>query len=315
MFTRRRLIGSAVGAGLAVGFGREGLTQATPTSANPGAALSTGFDYPQVVARFTPDGYDLSEPVPAGRVVVTMSDLPPDMMTLFSPFRLAPGDTIEDFIAETVPTQFSGPAGMPVHERATWPGGEYGFPDQLPPGAGVQGAAKPGIVLTLEPGTWYSLDALRPELPPQPFEVVGEAPSYDAEPTADATIEMADFRYILPESFEPGEQVWKIANTGEQWHDIHILAVPEGPSDDEVLAAIERQALDPEASPAPGEIDVNNEVFPVFGICGLSGGQAAWKTVTIEAGRYLITTWAGDSTTGTPQLTLGMMAIFTVGGA
>jgi hypothetical protein len=312
MFTRRRLIGSAVGAGLAIGLGREGLTQVTPTSATPGAALPTAFDYPEVVARFTADGYDLSQPVPAGRVVVMTTDLPADAMTLFSPFKLAPGDTIEDFIAETAPTQFSGPAGMPVHERATWPGGEYGFPDQLPPGVGEQGSPQPGIVLTLEPGTWYATDALRPELPPQPIEVVGEIPTYDAEPTAAATIEMVDFGYVLPDRFAPGDQVWKITNSGAQWHDIHILTVPEGPSDEEVLAAVEQQATNPEASPAPGQINISTDIAGVFGICGLSGGQTVWKPVSIKAGRYLITTWAGDSTTGTPQLAHGMIAIFTV---
>jgi hypothetical protein len=67
------------------------------------------------------------------------------------------------------------------------------------------------------------------------FEVVaGE--NTTAAPTADATVELLDFSYKLPENIKAGKQRWAVVNRGAQLRAINLMKLVEGKTLDDVIA-------------------------------------------------------------------------------
>jgi hypothetical protein len=269
----------------------------TPGGAAPQSALAH-LGYPELHVTVTSEGLDAPTEVPAGRVLLTVENTR-ETATIVAPIRLAEGDTIEAVVASAEGTGSGNDALVPYND-ATWAGGAPAMP----------GETFPGMVINLTPGTWYILDASDLRATPPSFTVTGNAaPDTSDLPAAAVSIEMTDFQFVMPDRIEAGTHVWKFTNSGEQLHDIHVLQVPAGTTPDEVLTALTR----PEgANPAPGTLMINETMIPMFGFGIMSADQTTWTDVTIESGTYVIVTWMSDEVTGVPQLTLGMLSVFTV---
>lgn len=275
------------------------LARQNPATSPAAEGALAELGYPELRVRVTSDGLELPGEIPAGRVLLTVENTR-DVATVVAPIRLADGDSIEDVAAAARGVE--GNDALVPYRNAVWAGGEPALP----------GETTSGMVVTLTPGPWYVLDLSDLGAIPPTLTVTGDIPSDPGEvPNTAVSVEMTDFQFILPDRIEAGTHVWRFANIGEQLHDIHVLKVPDGTDPDDVLRALTR----PEgAEPQPGELVVNETMIPMFGFGIMSGGQTIWTDVSIEPGTYVIVTWMDDEVTGAPQLTLGMVSVFTVVG-
>jgi hypothetical protein len=213
----------------------------------------------------------------------------------------AEGDTGDDLAYRGTPVSGNNTGGTAALDNAVWAGGEY-FSG---------GGSTTGIILTLTSGEWFVLDLMNPGAVPVGFTASGpDYPDYGPIPGVAAEIEMVDFQFRLPDRVDAGKQLWNVWNSGDQVHDIHVIAAPEGTEAQEIIDALYPPAG---AIPEPDGFDPNTDMVPRFGIATISSGQAIWKEVTLEPGTYAITTWASDKESGVPQLALGMISVFAVG--
>jgi len=271
---------------------------ASPDGASSSRALAD-LGYPELRVRVTPDGVEAPDDVPAGRVLLVIENTD-DALAFVSAIKMVEGESMEDLLAAAEPETRDGSGILPELQDVTWAGGDYAPP----------GETSTGVVLDLTPGTWYAYDAAGADQTPPSFTVTGDyAPDNGEILGTAAFIEMVDFQFIVPDGIKAGTQIWKVTNSGEQLHDIHVLRAPDGTTPDEIL-----QALFPteEATAEPGMLDPNEDIVSQFGIGTISTGQTVWKEITIEPGTYVVATWASEELTGTPQLALGMLSVFTV---
>jgi hypothetical protein len=106
-----------------------------------------------------------------------------------------------------------------------------------------------------------------------PITVAGDAGAQD-EPAADLHVSMADFVYGLPDRVAAGEQVWRITNTGGQWHELAIAPVEAGTTVEDVLAWL-----------AEGGEFAQSQL-PV--LMPMDAGQTVWLDVNLAPGTYAV---------------------------
>lgn len=130
------------------------------------------------------------------------------------------------------------------------------------------------------------------------FEVVtGE--NKTAAPTADATVELLDFSYRLPENIKAGKQLWSVVNRGTQLHEINLMKLAEGKTLDDVMAWMMQPA-----GPPP--------FLNVGGFQGINPSATGWMELDLTAGQYIAICHIPDPATGKPHEALGMVLPFTV---
>lgn len=120
-----------------------------------------------------------------------------------------------------------------------------------------------------------------------------------AEPKADRTVTLKDFRFDLPLTVKAGAQTWKIVNDGPQPHEIIMLRLNAGKTMDDVMAWAQDQTTAPPFA-------------MIGGMQGLTPGQAGWLTLDLKPGSYIAACDIPDPTTGKPHSELGMLMPFTV---
>ncbi|MEZ4737057.1 MAG: hypothetical protein R3E79_59015 [Caldilineaceae bacterium] len=130
------------------------------------------------------------------------------------------------------------------------------------------------------------------------FEVVtGE--NKTAAPTADATVELLDFSYRLPENIKAGKQLWSVVNRGTQLHEINLMKLAEGKTLDDVMAWMMQPA-----GPPP--------FLNVGGFQGINPSATGWMELDLAAGQYIAICHIPDPATGKAHEELGMVLPFTV---
>lgn len=175
------------------------------------------------------------------------------------------------------------------------------------PGVTAPGATSPAVTVDLAPGQYVILDFLPDEAGVPglakgmvaPFEVAAtETQTAVATPQAAETIQLADFRFEMPESLPTG-QVWQISNNGPQPHEMAIIRLAEGKSLNDVTAFLQA----PEGAP-PFE--------DAGGVQGINPGKTAWLNADFEPGTYVALCFIPDPATGKDHASLGMVQQFTI---
>ena len=163
------------------------------------------------------------------------------------------------------------------------------------------------IGINVEPGSYvFTANVGSGEGPPalvsKPLEVTSSSNPTPA-PEVDLTVNMVDFAFTFPDKVKAGEQVWEVANRGEQLHHISLSKIKEGKTMDDVMAWIETQG---EGEPAADE---------VLHLSPTSPGSSNYVSVNLEPGAYLALCFIPDHEeegTGQPHFALGMIETFTV---
>ena len=179
----------------------------------------------------------------------------------------------------------------PVPEGVVFKGG----PNAASPG----GTAEATVDLT--PGR-YAVICLIPSADGKPHvakgmarEVVvipGDNQAVLPEPTI--TMRLVDYAFQPTPALAPGQQVIRIENTGNQWHELVLVRLEPGKSAPDLPAWIEKMEGPPPAT-------VLNGVGP------LGPGEANVVSVNLEAGEYALYCFLPDRNDGKPHLVHGMM--------
>lgn len=142
--------------------------------------------------------------------------------------------------------------------------------------------------------------------PDEATEEAGDPPSNAAPLTA--TIVMTDGGFEIPDSFESGLQTWEIVNQGQAPHALIVVAIPDGTTVDQLLAA-----LFPGPDSAAATFDTS-AMINVGGLGPLAPGLSAGATFDLTAGTYAMFSALPDPVTGEPDGAQGLLTVFVVGG-
>jgi len=183
---------------------------------------------------------------------------------------------------------------------------------------GGPGLAAPGsmseAVLTLKEGQ-YMLGCFVEGLDHLPHLAKGmalplkvTAPVEVAAPAlqVNGTINMVDFNYELPATLPLGRSMWRITNTGAQFHEISIWQLMPGKTLDDFKKFFDAPPTGASSGPPPA--------LPMGGMQALTRGNEGILPLDLKAGEYVATCLVPDQSkaNGDSHLHLGMIKGFSV---
>lgn len=154
-----------------------------------------------------------------------------------------------------------------------------------------------------------------------PITITDAPATQPAAPTADVSVELADFTFAnLPSTIKAGQQTWAITNKGAQLHELALYKLAPGFTIDQLIAIVSG----PEATPMPGMAATPPAAAPaaaspagappfvgIGGFAPVSPGHGGWLEINYEAGDYAALCFVPDIKTGKPHFMLGMKMAFT----
>jgi hypothetical protein len=186
--------------------------------------------------------------------------------------------------------------------------------------------AEPGqvgnVVLDLTPGEWllaflgYDEETDSTTSAFESLLVTGEMPQM-SDPEGVPVVYLVDFAFVVPSGLQAGRQVVKVHSSG-QGHHLVVFGVPEGTTEEDVLALFNQDQQDqatPDAGAAPVEAGLDfSDVVEVGYSSILSSGQANWIELDLTPGTYVAICFM-PTPDGIPHVMLGMIDLFTVADA
>jgi hypothetical protein len=189
-----------------------------------------------------------------------------------------------------------------------------GLPDWPEPGksrTGVVDLPKAGRYLVIDPISSRAVSIVH----------VTGTPAPASNPTPDATVTLQEMSVALPGTTMPGKGVWQIENKGSFSHEMAILAVPDGTTNDVfgdyvtwAFSMPEDATPDPAATPPGGlPIDILANYAPVAAMSILHPGGTSWVDIDLPTGTYAaLCAVPGPTDDVPPHAMMGMHAVFTV---
>ena len=130
-------------------------------------------------------------------------------------------------------------------------------------------------------------------------------------PAPTGEVDLLNFAFRLPQSFNAGQNELLVTNPSDQQHEMAIAKVADGHSIDDVVAFFQDQ------SQPKTQMDIVAQ-FPspyldgTGGLSSLAPGQTAVVNLDLTPGSYVMVCFIRDSETGLPHVGLGMIAGFNV---
>lgn len=124
-----------------------------------------------------------------------------------------------------------------------------------------------------------------------------------AEPQDNGVVILRDFGIDLPgdSPFSSGPVTWKVWNHGGQPHELTLLKLAAGKTENDALAYLQQQNP---AGPPP--------FSDAGGMAALGLDKSGWVTLSLDAGSYIALCFVTDPASGKPHFMLGMSRSFTV---
>ena len=288
---RRHFLQRSVALSLTVALGPNLAPRAFAQEATPGSGFA-GLDLPEVVVTIDDAGFTLPADVIAGRTLMTVRNTG-TMDVHFFATRI-PDEVSDAQLAAEM--QSESEADPPWFDMTTLP--FLGNPDWPAVGGQAQG------VVELLAGRWIFIDPLGGR--DVAILVVAEGtPTLAAEPEADVAITMQEMSFSgLDARLPAGPQVWKITNSGALEHEIAILPVPDGTTNQDVIDLIGEMLM---GSAPP-------ETFAPAGGQGIASKcVSSWQAWDLQTGTYAavcMTPMPGEGFE--PHAMEGMVQVFTV---
>jgi hypothetical protein len=262
-------------------------------SAAEDATPEASSDYPTLEIILKDDGFDIVQPLVAGRYQVTVSNTGTSSDSHFALGKLPDGITVDQY------REWLDGRGEPTDALAFEEIGFVGVPDWPKPGGSVSG------VIDLVPGMYFLFDPFDA----RGFQTVmvnGEFELGD-EPASDLTVTLKEMEIDLPESAFTSEPVrWKIENTGSMSHEVAVIPIPPDFTEEHLHMLFE---LPEDATPPPGVPEFVYQPIAAIGI--LAGQHTSWLDVQLPPGKYLAACMLPFST-GYPHAIDGMYRFFDV---
>jgi hypothetical protein len=278
-----------------------------------------GLGLPTIDVTVTADSFEgVPDTLPAGRYLLNAAaeDVPEGGAVAF----LRPyGMSAEEFflvLGGPPPVEGTPAAGAsPVAEGGEEGGEEEGplptFIYQSTFAGGVLAApGMPGMaVIDLTEGEWivWGDDPGAAQMPVV-VTVTGEFPADTSEPEADLMAMLIDFEIMLEGNMVAGEHILRVENQGAQPHFLELTMVPEGTTDEDLMALIDSfMTGTPTAGTLTEEEFQQGTYTPTQSI-----GTVTWTKVTLEAGTYAAMCWFPRAGVGDPHAFHGMHMVFEV---
>jgi hypothetical protein len=285
---RRRFI--ARSAGVAAALAMSWISRENLATKDASAAAT---DLPELALTLTDTGFEIAQPLQAGRYHVTVSNTGTSAESHFGLGKVP--DTVTDA------------------QYQAWLEGEgedtdalsfddiefVGVPDWPKPGGHVTG------VIDLAPGRYFLFD---------PFDargyrtimVEGELLT-GAEPTADLTVTLREMEIVLPDTAFTTKAVrWKIENAGGMSHEVAVIPLSPDFTEEDLKVLM---ALPEDATPPPGAPEFVYQPIAAIGI--LAKQHTSWLDVQLKPGHYLAACMLPFGT-GYPHAIDGMYRFFDV---
>jgi len=178
---------------------------------------------------------------------------------------------------------------------------EAGGPNAPSPGGSIDAS------LNLAPGTYMIVCFVDiPDGVPHfmkgmthPLTVLPATATAGAEPTADMTVELADYSFVPPTTITSGKHTFKVVNKGPQVHELELIRLAPGKTVKDVAAWIAKAD-----GPPPAEA--------LGGISGMHSGMTEYFTADLTPGNYAMLCFIPDAKDNKPHLAHGMVKEFAV---
>lgn len=140
----------------------------------------------------------------------------------------------------------------------------------------------------------------------QPLRVTAPTAAAVPAPQVNGTINLVDFTFEMPAPLPLGKSMWRITNTGAQFHEIALWQLLPGKTVDDMKAFFGAPPTAPPSGPPPA--------LPVGGMQALTRGNEGILPLDLKAGDYVATCLVPDQSkpNGASHLSLGMIKGFTV---
>ena len=266
---------------------QDGTPVAEPAAVPIQPASDATLGYPALTIIATDTGFVVPEGITAGRYYETHRNAGTFWSHFFT--MRVPDDVTDEELA----------ASMQTEEDPAWlfEADVVGNADQTLPGM------ENHAIVDLAAGRYILLDPIRGLVG---NFTVAEATSTEtpADPAADFDVVMKEMVFEgLDDSVPAGQTIWKVTNTGAVWHEAVIVRVPEGTTEESMLAE-----ANSEPDEGPDEEFVNSLVQ---GSAVISPGNTTWMIVDLEPGTYaVICTFPSDD--GRVHAMDGMLKVITV---
>jgi hypothetical protein len=259
------------------------------TAANTGAPSIAGANL--VTVRTSDYAFDAPDTIPAGLTTIRLEAGGQELhhATLL---RLDAGKTFDDLM-QVLQQPGGGPPPVWIHE--------VGGPNPPRPGGTAE------TTQLLEPGS-YAIICMIPSPDGTPHAakgmvrrlVVVPAPGpAAAEPVADVTMRLDDYRFTLSAPLTAGQRLIRVENDAAQPHEVLLVRLAPGKTPLDVAAWAEK----PEGPP-PGE--------PLGGVAGMQKGTVAFFPANLTPGEYGLICFIPDAKDGKPHFVHGMVQQFRV---
>jgi plastocyanin len=274
---------------------------ATPSAAE---SLLTSLGYPELHVKVTDTAIEAPSEVPAGLTLLTVENSSKEDTGIFL-VAPPPGMSMADFRATAEATPLPGATPGPEEEFPSW------FYDAvLSGGPSVAAGGRGQAIIDLQAGDWAV--ASEGDQEPSALTVTeGASPSPAAEPPANLTVDLQEYAITIPQQVDPGPQIWKLSDIGQQPHVMYMIKTPILLTMDQVMSLAQL----PEGGTPPAGVPNPEQFEDVGGMTIMSAGRTAWMAFDLQPGYYVAICYIPDKETHEPHEALGMISIFTVGGA
>ena len=251
-------------------------------------------ELPTLTITIHDDSYDIPEGIMAGRYAVSVVNA--GSSGSHSSLGRLPDGVTNDVVLASISSESD--------EDPDWfvNAGYVGLPDW-----GAAGETLTGVV-DLVAGNYFMFDPFVARIG---FATVLDGETSNVEPASDATIEMTEMRFILPDAgLRSGKSRLKVTNIGAIAHEFQVTTVPEGTTIDQMM---ELFSLPFDATPSPdfplSQIFV--DYHPAAATSILAAGHTSWIDVDIAPGTYAVMCML-PFPGGVPHAMEGMVEIVTI---
>jgi hypothetical protein len=120
-----------------------------------------------------------------------------------------------------------------------------------------------------------------------------------AAPKPDVTLTLSDYSFETSQPLHAGRQVIEVRNNGPQLHEVELIRLAPGKTQQEVLAWMQKPN-----GPPPGS--------GIGGVAGAAPGEVSYFTADLTPGNYLLICFLPDRKDGKPHFMKGMLKTVTV---
>jgi hypothetical protein len=304
--------------------------QVSAQDATPASDLAA-LGLPTLDVTVSMNGYEgIPAQIEAGRYLVNLTigdDLmegggigfvqPPEGMSAAEFQSALAGPPAESGAAETSPVAVESSSDQAMASPAAEAGGppEFIFAATFAGGIFIGPGESDEVVVDLGPGEWIAwADDPEAGIPSVTFEVTGEMPTDLPEPSASATVTMAEYTIAVTEgTISAGPQIVRVDNVGAQPHFILWELLPPGTTPEQIQGFLDADmAAMMTGTPAPAGDFNPEEVTSVAGTGTQSMGTSIWITVDVPAGTNGMICFFPDLGDGLPHAFHGMYTVIEV---